>query len=227
MIRKVMEVIHQSVGGLDVHKKMVMACRRRMLKDGQVESETREFGTTTLQLCALSKWLREWCCAQVAMESRGVLWIPIWNVLEGDFKLLLTNAQHLKKVPGRKKDVTDAEWIAQLMQCGLLKGSFVPSREIRHWRTLTRQRMKLVDQRTGVVNRMRKVLQQGNIKLSSVATDVLGVSGRAMIQAMIEGEGDAQALASLAKGRLRSKHGYGVFPDGRQSGELVWAVSGE
>jgi transposase len=201
-----MEVIHQCVGGLDVHKKMVMACRRRLLGDGQVESEVREFGTTTLQLCALSKWLAEWGCTHVAMESTGVLWIPVWNVLEGDFKLLLTNAQHLKKVPGRKKDVSDAEWIAQLMQCGLLKPSFVPSREVRHWRTLTRHRMKLIDQHTSVVNRLHKVLQQGNIKLSSVATDVMGVSGRAMIKAMIEGESDPETLASLAKGRLKSKH---------------------
>ena len=225
MIRKVMEVIHQCVGGLDVHKKMVMACRRRMLGDGQVESETREFGTTTLQLRALSKWLSEWGCTHVAMESTGVLWIPVWNVLEGDFKLLLTNARHLKKVPGRKKDVTDAEWIAQLMQCGLLKGSFVPSREIRHWRTLTRQRMKLVDQRTGVVNRMHKVLQQGNIKLSSVATDVLGVSGRAMIQAMIEGESDAEKLAGLAKGRLKSKHEQLVESlEGRLNDDDRWVM---
>jgi transposase len=206
MIRKVMEVIHQSVGGLDVHKKTVMACRRRLLGDGQVESEVREFGTSTLQLCGLSKWLSEWGCTHVAMESTGVLWIPVWNVLEADFKLLLTNAQQLKKVPGRKRDVIDAEWIAQLMQCGLLKASFVPSREVRHWRTLTRQRMKLIDQHTGVVNRLHKVLQQGNIKLSSVATDVMGVSGRAMIWAMIEGESDPEALASLAKGRLKSKH---------------------
>jgi transposase len=206
MIRKVMEVIHQSVGGLDVHKKMVMACRRRLLGDGQVESEVLEFRTTTLGLSELSKWLSEWGCTQVAMESTGVLWIPVWNVLEGDFKLLLTNAQHLRKVPGRKKDVTDAEWIAQLMQCGLLKPSFVPSQEVRHWRRLTRQRMKLIDQRTGVVNRMHKVLQQGNIKLSSVATDVMGVSGRAMIQAMMEGESDPEILARLAKGRLKAKH---------------------
>jgi transposase len=225
MIRKVMEVIHQCVGGLDVHKKMVMACRRRMIGDGQVESEVLEFGTTTLGLCALSKWLSEWGCTHVAMESTGVLWIPIWNVLEGDFKLLLTNAQHLKKVPGRKKDVTDAEWIAQLMQCGLLKPSFVPSREIRHWRTLTRQRMKLVDQRTGVVNRMHKVLQQGNIKLSSVATDVLGVSGRAMIQAMIEGESDAEKLAELAKGRLKSKHEQLVESlEGRLNDDDRWVM---
>ncbi len=206
MIRKVMEVIHQRVGGLDVHKKTVMACRRRLLGDGQVESEVREFGTSTLQLCALSKWLSEWGCTHIAMESTGVLWIPVWNVLEADFKLLLTNAQQLKKVPGRKRDVIDAEWIAQLMQCGLLKPSFVPNREVRHWRTLTRQRMKLIDHHTAVVNRLHKVLQQGNIKLSSVATDVMGVSGRAMILAMIEGESDPETLASLAKGRLKSKH---------------------
>jgi transposase len=183
-----------------------MACRRRLLKDGLVESEVLEFGTTTLQLRALSKWLSEWGCTHVAMESTGVLWIPVWNVLEEKFKLLLTNAQHLKKTPGRKRDVPDAEWIAQLMQCGLLKPSFVPSREIRQWRTLTRQRMKLIDQRTGVVNRMHKVLQQGNIKLSSVATDILGASGRAMIQAMIEGESDAETLANMAKGKLKLKH---------------------
>jgi transposase len=225
MIRKVMEVIHQSVGGLDVHKKMVMACRRRLLGDGQVESEVLEFRTTTLGLSELSKWLSEWGCTHVAMESTGVLWIPVWNVLEGDFKLLLTNAQHLRKVPGRKKDVTDAEWIAQLMQCGLLKGSFVPSREIRQWRTLTRQRMKLVDQRTGVVNRLHKVLQQGNIKLSSVATDVMGVSGRAMILAMIEGEEDAERLASLAKGRLKSKHEQLVESlEGRLNDDDRWVM---
>jgi transposase len=225
MIRKVMEVIHQSVGGLDVHKKMVMACRRRLLGDGQVESEVLEFRTTTLGLSELSKWLSEWGCTQVAMESTGVLWIPVWNVLEGDFKLLLTNAQHLRKVPGRKKDVSDAEWIAQLMQCGLLKGSFVPSREIRQWRTLTRQRMKLVDQRTGVVNRLHKALQQGNIKLSSVATDVMGVSGRAMILAMIEGEEDAERLASLAKGRLKSKHEQLVESlEGRLNDDDRWVM---
>lgn len=206
MIRKVMEVIHERVGGLDVHKKTVMACRRRLLGNGLVESEVREFGTSTLQLSALSSWLAEWGCTHVAMESTGVLWIPVWNVLEVDFQLLLTNAQQLKKVSGRKRDVGDAEWIAQLMQCGLLKPSFVPNREVRHWRTLTRHRMKLIDQRTGVINRLHKVLQQGNIKLSSVATDVLGVSGRAMIQAMIEGESDAARLASFAKGRLKSKH---------------------
>lgn len=225
MIRKVMEVMHPSVGGLDVHKQMVMACRRRLLGDGQVESEVSEFGTSTARLRELSAWLKGWGCTHIAMESTGVLWTPVWNVLEGDFKLLLTNAQHLKKVPGRKKDVTDAEWIAQLMQCGLLKASFVPSREVRHWRTLTRQRMKLIDQHTSVVNRLHKVLQQSNIKLSSVATDVLGVSGRAMIRAMIEGESDPEALAGLAKGRLKSKHEQLVESlEGRLSGDERWVL---
>lgn len=225
MIRKVMEVIHQRVGGLDVHKKMVMACRRRLLGDGQVESEVQEFRTSTLGLGELSKWLSEWGCTHVAMESTGVLWIPVWNVLEADFRLLLTNAQQLKKVPGRKRDVSDAEWIGQLMQCGLLKPSFVPSREVRHWRTLTRHRMKLIDQHTGVVNRLHKILQQGNIKLSSVATDVMGVSGRAMIRAMIEGESDPERLASLAKGRLKSKHEQLVESlEGRLNDDDRWVM---
>jgi transposase len=139
--------------------------------------------------------------------------------------LLLTNARQLKKVPGRKRDVSDAEWIAQLMQCGLLKASFVPSREVRHWRTLTRQRMKLIDQHTSVVNRLHKVLQQSNIKLSSVATDVLGVSGRAMIWAMIEGESDPETLAALAKGRLKSKHEQLVESlEGRLNQDQRWVL---
>ena len=206
MIRKVMEVIHQRVGGLDVHKKTVMACRRRLLGEGQVESEVQEFGTSTAQLRSLAEWLAMWGCTHVAMEATGVLWVPVWNVLEDQYQLLLANARHLKKVPGRKRDVSDSEWIAQLMQCGLLKGSFVPSRVVRHWRVLTRQRIKLNDQHTGVVNRLHKVLQQGNIKLSSVATDVMGASGRAIIQAMIAGESDPEVLAAKAKGRLKAKH---------------------
>lgn len=206
MIRKVMDPIHRSVAGLDVHKQTVMACRRRLLDDRRAEFEVREFGTTTAQLRLLSQWLHQWGCTHVAMESTGVLWVPVWNVLEVDFQLLLVNAQHLKKVPGRKSDVKDAEWIAQLQQCGLLRASFVPPLQVRQWRELTRQRMKLCDQHTSVVNRLHKVLQTGNIKLSSVATDVLGASGCAMIEAMIKGESDAEKLASLAKGSLKSKH---------------------
>ena len=225
MIRKVMEVIHQSVGGLDVHKKTVMACRRRLLAAGQVESEVQAFGTSTAQLRSLATWLGAWGCTHVAMEATGVLWVPVWNVLEDQFQLLLTNARHLKKVPGRKRDVSDAEWIAQLMQCGLLRASFVPSREVRHWRVLTRQRMKLLDQPTGVVNRLHKVLQQSNIKLSSVATDVLGVSGQAMIWAMIEGESDPEVLAAKAKGRLKSKHEQLIESlEGRLTDDQRWVL---
>lgn len=225
MVRKIMEVIHQCVAGLDVHKKTVMACRRRLIADGQVESEVKEFGTSTAQLRELAEWLWEWSCTHVAMEATGVLWVPVWNVLEDHFELLLANARHLKKVPGRKRDLSDAEWIGQLMQCGLLKASFVPSREVRHWRVLTRQRMKLIDQHTGVANRLHKVLQQGNIKLSSVATDVLGVSGRAMIEAMINGESDPHSLASLAKGRLKAKHAELVeCLEGRLTDDQRWVL---
>jgi len=225
MIRKVMEVIYPCAAGLDVHKKMVMVCRRRLLGDGQVEVEVQEFGTTTAQLRQLSGWLAAWSCTHVAMESTGVLWVPIWNVLEGGFRLLLANARQLKGVPGRKRDVVDAEWIAQLMQCGLLKPSFVPSKQVRHWRTLTRQRMKLSDQHTSVVNRLHKVLQQGNYKLSSVASQVLGVSGRAMLQALMDGESDAEKLASLAQGRLKAKHADLVEAlEGRLSEDERWVL---
>jgi transposase len=203
--RVIMEVIYERVAGLDVHQATVMACRRRLIGQGQVEVEVKEFGTTTGQLCELGEWLADWGVTHVAMESTGVLWQPVWNILEGPFKLVLVNAQHLKKVPGRKTDVSDAEWIAQCMQCGLLRGSFVPPEQVREWRDLTRQRMKLVDQHTAVVNRIHKVLEQANIKLSTVASDVMGVSGRAMLRAMIEGESDAKELAEMARGRLREK----------------------
>jgi transposase len=207
MRKVVMEAIYECVAGLDVHQKVVVACRRRLIGGGQVESEVEKFGTTTRELRRLAEWLREWGVRQVAMESTGVLWQPVWNILNEEFELLLINAQHLKKVPGRKTDVTDAEWIAQCMQCGLLRGSFVPSEQVREWRELSRQRTKLLDMHTSVVNRIHKTLQQANIKLSSVASDVMGVSGRAMLQALSAGESDAAALASLAKGKLRNKHG--------------------
>jgi len=205
MIRKVMEAIYQSVGGLDVHEETVVACRRRLISDGQAELEIETFRTTSAGLRELLDWLKAWGVTHVAMESTGIYWIPVWNVLEGQFKLVLENAQHLKKVPGRKDDQIDAEWIAQCMQCGLLRGSFVPGAEVRQWRQLTRHRTKLVDQRTSVVNRIHSVLEQGNIKLSNVATDIMGVSGRAMIAAMSKGESDPARLAALAKGRLKAK----------------------
>lgn len=206
MIRKVMDAIYQTVAGLDVHQATVVACRRRLISGGQAELEVKTFKTTSTDLRALKQWLSEWQVTHVAMESTGVYWVPVWNVLEGGFQLLLVNAQHLKKVPGRKDDVSDAEWIAQCQQCGLLRPSFVPPLEVREWRQLTRQRLKLVDQRTSVINRLHSVLEQGNIKLSQVASNIVGVSGRAMISAMSKGESDPARLAALARGRLSAKY---------------------
>jgi transposase len=223
--RVIMEAIYECVAGLDVHQATVMACRRRFIGAGQVELEVKEFGTSTGALRTLVQWLREWEVSHVAMESTGVLWQPVWNVLEGQFQLLLVNAQHIKKVPGRKTDVTDAEWIAQCLQCGLLRASFVPPEQVRQWRDLTRQRMKLLDQHTAVVNRIHKVLEQGNIKLSSVASDVMGVSGRAMLRALIEGQSDATQLAELARGRLRQKRAQlAESLDGQLSQHQRWLL---
>ena len=204
MIRKVMDAIYQSVGGLDVHQETVVACRRRLIGNGQAELEIETFKTTSAELRELAKWLSQWQVTHVAMESTGIYWVPVWNVLEGQFKLVLANAQHLKKVPGRKDDQSDAEWIAQWMQCGLLRGSFVPPAEVRQWRHLTRQRVKLIDQRTGVINRIHSVLEQGNLKLSNVASNMMGVSGRAMIKALSQGENDPANLAALSQGRLKA-----------------------
>lgn len=206
MIRKVMDAIYRSVGGLDVHEETVVACRRRLISEGRAESEVEVFKTTSAGLRALADWLGEWQATHVAMESTGVYWIPVWNVLEGRFEQTLENAQHLKKVPGRKDDISDAEWIAQCMQCGLLRGSFVPPSEVRQWRQLTRHRTKLVDQRTSVINRLHSVLEQGNIKLSNVASDIMGVSGREMILAMSKGESDPARLAAMARGQLKAKY---------------------
>ena len=223
--RVIMEAIYECVGGLDVHQATVMACRRRFIGQGQVEVEVKEFGTTSRALRELVQWLREWGVTHVAMESTGVLWQPVWNVLEGQFQLLLVNAQHIKKVPGRKTDVTDAEWIGQCLQCGLLRASFVPPEQVRQWRDLTRQRMKLLDQHTAVVNRIHKVLEQGNIKLSSVASDVMGVSGRAMLRALIEGQSDPIELAQLARGRLRDKRAQlAESLDGQLSQHQRWLL---
>ena len=227
MVKKVvMEAIHESVAGLDVHKQSVMACRRRLCGNSQAESEVQEFGTTTRELKRLVLWLQEWRVTDVAMESTGVYWQPVWNILHCSFKLLLANAHQLKKVPGRKTDVLDAEWIAQLMQCGLLRGSFVPSEQIHEWRDLTRQRMKLLDTQTAVVNRIHKTLEQCNIKLSSVASDIMGVSGRLMLQALIEGETDAEKLADKARGSLRLKRTELVESlEGRVSEHERWLLA--
>lgn len=225
MRRVVMEAIYQCVAGLDVHQKVIVACRRHLIGEGQVESEVERFGTTTRELERLAVWLAEWSVRQVAMESTGVLWQPVWNVLCEQFELMLVNAQHLKKVPGRKTDVSDAEWIGQCLQCGLLRGSFVPNEQIRQWRDLTRQRTKLLDQRTSVINRIHKTLEGCNIKLSTVASDVMGVSGRAMLQALSEGEQDAGKLAELARGTLKNKYAELVESlEGRVSEHHQWVL---
>lgn len=196
-----MEVLYQSCAGLDVHKKTVVACRMR----GQGKRETRTFGTTTPELLELGDWLAEWEVTHVAMESTGDYWRPIYNLLEGQFELLVVNARHVKQVPGRKTDVKDAEWLADLLRHGLLKASYVPGREQRALRDLTRYRIKLVQQRAQLINRVQKVLEDANIKLASVAKNVLGVSGRSMLEALLAGESDGTVLAKLARGRLKAK----------------------
>jgi transposase len=200
-----MELVHRCCAGLDVHKKTVVACVRRVAADGQVHCGVRTFGTMTAELLALGDWLAAAGVRHVAMESTGVYWKPIWHLLEDRFELMLVNARHIKQVPGRKTDVKDSQWIAELLAHGLLSPSFVPPPEVRALRDLTRQRTQLVRDRVAVVNRVQKVLEDANIKLASVASDPLGVSGRAMIRALIAGTDDPVALAELARQRLRAK----------------------
>lgn len=192
--------VYERCCGLDVHKKTVVACVRTL-----GHAETRTFGTMTRDVLALADWLTECGVNHVAMESTGVYWKPIYNILEGNFTLLVVNAQHLKAVPGRKTDVKDAEWMAQLLQHGLVRGSFIPDREQRDLRDLTRHRTSLVRDRARVVQRIQKVLEDTNLKLASVATDIVGLSARAMLERLLSGERDSAVLAGLAKGRLRQK----------------------
>jgi transposase len=200
-----MQVEYEHCCGIDVHKETVVACVIAPGTDGKPVKETRTFNTMTGDLRARAEWLKHMHCTHVAMESTGVYWKPVYNLLEGHFEILVVNAEHLKKVAGRKTDVADAEWIADLVRHGLLKGSFIPSAQQRAWRDLTRYRTTLTDERTREVNRVQKVLEDANIKLASVATNVLGVSGRAMLEQLIQGKTDPATLAELAKGRLREK----------------------
>lgn len=200
-----MEILYPCCAGLDVHKKTVVACIRRLGPGSRVHREVRTFGTMTANLLALADWLAAAGVGPVAMESTGVYWKPIFNLLEGRFTVLLVNPQHLKRVPGRKTDVKDCEWIAQLLQCGLLQASFIPPRAQRELRELTRQRVQLVSQRASVANRIQKILEDANIKLASVATDVLGKSGQDMLQALVAGQDDPKKLAQLARGLLQKK----------------------
>ncbi|CAB3395957.1 transposase [Kyrpidia spormannii] len=197
-----MQVVYERCCGLDVHKRSVTACA--LTPEGKA---VRTFGTMTEDLLELADWLKGQGCTHVAMESTGSFWKPIYNVLEATeaFTLLVVNAQHIKAVPGRKTDVKDAEWIADLLRHGLLQPSFIPSREQRELRELIRYRQELVDERAREANRIQKVLEGANIKLSSVATDILGKSGREILKALIEGQTDPEALADMAKGRMKAK----------------------
>jgi transposase len=199
-----MELVYERCCGLDVHKKIVVACLI-LVSNGQRHKEMRTFRTTTQELLLLVDWLRAAGCTHVAMESTGVYWRPIFNLLEGHVEVLVVNAQHIKAVPGRKTDVRDAEWIADLLAHGLLKGSFIPPSEQRDLRELTRYRCSLVEERARTVNRLQKTLEDTNLKLADVATDILGKSARAMLEALLAGETDPHVLAGLARGRLKSK----------------------
>src|SRR5256886_2056195 len=201
----IMENVFACCAGLDIHQKSVEACVRRLEPAGQLHHQTRHWGTMTRDLLAMADWMAAQGVTHVAMESTGVYWKPIYNILESRFTVLLVNARHLKQVPGRKSDVRDCQWIAQLLQHGLLKGSFVPPRAQRELRDLTGHRAKLVKEKTRTVNRLHKVLEDGNIKLASVATDILGVSGRAMLEALMEGQEDPVQLADLAQRQMRGK----------------------
>jgi transposase len=200
-----MEVVHERCCGLDIHKKLIVACAVTPGNAGQPRRHVRTFGTMTDELQQLSGWLSEQGVTHVAMESTGSYWKPIFNVLEESFELLLVNAQHLQAVPGRKTDVKDAEWIADLLRHGLLKPSFIPDREQRELRELVRYRTSLVQERTAAANRLQKVLEGANIKLASVATDILGRSGREMLEALVAGETNTALMAEFARGRLRDK----------------------
>ena len=200
-----MDTLYPRCAGIDVHKNNVVVCVRCCDRPGKVFEEVRTFSAMTRELLALSDWLAEHGVTHVAMESTGVYWKPVFNILEGRVAVILVNAEHIKKVPGRKTDVKDCQWIAQLLQHGLLKASFVPPLPIRELRDLTRQRTQLIQERTAAANRIQKVLEDANIKLAGVATDVLGVSGRDMLEGLIAGETDPEKLADLARKRLRAK----------------------
>lgn len=200
-----MDILYEACAGLDVHKASISACVLRFDSGRKVVGVVREFGTMTADILNLGDWMAAQQVKQVAMESTGVYWKPIWNLLEDQFNLILCNPQEVKNVPGRKTDTRDCQWLAQLLQHGLLRSSFIPPRPQRELRDLTRHRAQLVGEHTRTGNRVAKVLEDANIKLSSVATDILGKSGRLMIKAIITGEDDPHKLADLAQRRLRKK----------------------
>jgi transposase len=200
-----MDTVFAKGAGLDVPHKFITVAVRCRPETGKPFAEVRTSGTMTRDLRAMADCLQALGVTHVALESTGVLWKPAWNILDGRFTLLLVNPRHVKQVPGRKSDVSDAEWIAQLLQCGLLRGSFVPRRELRELRDLTRLRAQWASEQTRLANRIHKVLEDANIKLGAVASDILGKSGRAMLRALIRGELAPERLAELAEGRLRAR----------------------
>ncbi len=200
-----MEAVYERCCGLDVHKKMVVACQLVPDGKGQRRKEIQTFRTTTQELLALRDWLVQAGCTHVAMEATGVYWKPIYNLLDGAVALLVVNARHIKAVPGRKTDVHDAEWIADLLQHGLLTSSFIPPIEQRELREFTRYRTSLVQDRARAVNRLQKTLEDTNLKLGDVVTDILGKSARKILEALLAGQTDPTLLADLAQGRLKAK----------------------
>jgi transposase len=200
-----MDVVYERCCGLDIHKRTVVACLIVPGPAGKPHKVVRTFGTMTADLLQLADWLTSEGVTHVAMEATGVYWQPIWNLLEGSFTLLLANARHIKAVPGRKTDVRDCEWIADLLRHGLLRPSFVPDRPQRELRELTRYRTALIRERSAEVNRLQKTLEGANLKLAAVATDIRGKSGQEILAALVAGRTEPAALAELAKGRLRAK----------------------
>jgi transposase len=198
-----MEVVHSRCAGLDVHKETVVACVR-VMEGRQVQQEVRTFHTITKELLRLSDWLTERGCTHVAMESTGVFWKPVWHVLEGSFELVLANAGAIRNVPGRKTDVNDAMWIADLLAHGLIRGSFVPPTPVQELRDLTRTRAQLVREIARHSQRIQKTMEDANLKLAGLITDILGVTGRAILEALIGGETDLEALASLRRGSIKA-----------------------
>jgi transposase len=200
-----MDVVFERCAGIDVQKKTVVVCRLIVGAGGQRETETQTFGTTTDELLRLSDWLTVSRCTHIGLESTGAYWKPVHNILEGSFEVWLLNAQHIKAVPGRKTDVKDTQWIAELLSHGLVRPSFIPPRPQRDLRELTRHRTTFVRERASLINRLQKVLESANIKLAGVASDIMGLSARKMLAALVEGEEDVVRLAELAHGKLREK----------------------
>lgn len=199
-----MEILYTNCAGLDVHKKTVKVCLLIQPPNGKTRRELRTYFTTTEELLKLCDWLKEQGCTHIAFEATGVYWKPVFNLLEGSFEVLVVNAQHIKAVPGRKTDVKDAEWIADLLQHGLLKASFIPSGPQRELRDLTRYRVRLTEEKAREVNRVQKTLEDTNLKLGDVVSDIMGKASRMILQALVEGESDPARLAALAVGRVRA-----------------------